>query len=632
MSTVALAQAQGAGSKTEHGKAKVSPTWQVALRMIRYRPWHYLGYLFFITFIELLRQVPALALREFFNLLTGEAPASLGLGAIVALLIVSRVGTFVGSWGINLTMIPFDVHTTTLLRKNLLRQILRRPGASALPDSPGEAISRFRGDVFEVPSFAIWLSHTLAMVLGAGVALAVMLQINTAITLFALVPAILVGVIAYTATNRVEAYRRASRKATGVVTGFIGELFGAVQAVKAATAEEGVIARFEELSDERRRAALKDRLFNEILNSFYRNATNLGTGVVLILAAQAMQQGSFTVGDLALFVYYLDHITILIALSGELTAIYRQIGVSVERMEDLMQGAPPGALTEFGPVHMDGNFPEVTYPAKTDADRLHTLEATHLTYHYPGTDRGIEDVTLRLERGTFTVITGCVGSGKTTLLRVLLGLLPRDAGEIRWNGLVVGDPGAFFTPPRSSYTAQVPRLFSDSLKDNILMGLARDQAALRHAIHLAVMERDLDELEDGLETVIGPRGVKLSGGQVQRTAAARMFVREPELLVFDDLSSALDVETERTLWERVLDGNGATCLAVSHRRPVLRRADRVIVLRNGRVEAEGRLDELLETCEEMQRLWHGENESRREDPAGKRVEIADVPATHSFHS
>ena len=151
------------------------------------------------------------------------------------------------------------------------------------------------------------------------------------------------------------------------------------------------------------------------------------------------------------------------------------------------------------------------------------------------------------------MITGRIGSGKTTLLRVLLGLLPKDEGEIRWNGSVVEKPGEFFTPPHCAYTAQVPRLFSDTLRDNILMGLDKNDDDIYRAVRLAVMERDLGDLDEGLDTMVGPKGVKLSGGQIQRTAAARMFVREPELLVFDDLSSALDVETERILWERIFD-------------------------------------------------------------------------------
>jgi ATP-binding cassette subfamily B protein len=141
----------------------------------------------------------------------------------------------------------------------------------------------------------------------------------------------------------------------------------------------------------------------------------------------------------------------------------------------------------------------------------------------------------------------------------------------------------FLVPPRAAYIPQVPRLFSEPLTDTILLGV--DPAGLDDAIYVACMDEDLAEMPSGGSTVVGPKGIRLSGGQIQRTAAARAFVRRAELLVVDDLSSALDVETEAQLWDRVLSTTAGTTtvLVVSHRPRILERADQVIELDSGRV-------------------------------------------------
>ena len=431
---------------------------------------------------------------------------------------------------------PLAYRIGALLQKNMLGHIFQLPGASALSGSAGESISRFRGDVDETRRFPLRVNDWIASIINGIISITIMMWIDPYITLICVLPILAVTGFVYVLRMRIAALRKAAREAAGHVTGYIGELFGAVQAVKVASAEVSMIEQFGILNRRRSQRALRDRLFDQLMESVFRNAVNISTAVIMILAAQKMRSGSFTVGDFSLFVYYLPGLAEMTWMFGSTFARFKQLGVSFDRMRMVMRGAADEDLVAHGPIYMNDDAPPVLQPPRLDEDWLERLEIRDLSFTHEDTGRGIEEISLSLERGSFTVVTGRIGSGKTTFLRALLGLLPKDGGEILWNGKSVDDPASFFVPPRSAYTPQVPWLYSAPLRDNLLMGLPEDGVDLHEAIRAAVLEEDLEALDEGLRTVVGPKGVRLSGGQMQRTAAARMFVRAPELLVFDDLS------------------------------------------------------------------------------------------------
>ena len=230
-----------------------------------------------------------------------------------------------------------------------------------------------------------------------------------------------------------------------------------------------------------------------------------------------------------------------------------------------------------------------TAPAPPTAPRnpLDRLELRQFSAVHENGTVGAQDVDLTVERGQLVLVVGPVGGGKSSLLRALAGIV-HHTGDLRWNGQPVDEPEVFLRPNQVGYVAQLPRVLSGTVADNIQLGHEVDAA---DAVSTAQLEHDLAAAGGGLQLLIGHKGTRLSGGQLQRLALARALAPRTELLIADDVSSALDVTTELELW-RALRDHGVTVVGSTSKRAALDQADRVVVLIAGRVEDQGTWTEL----------------------------------------
>lgn len=515
-----------------------------------------------------------------------------GDGAGIWTLVAVLAGLEVGRW---LSLLPTIVQWHgawvfwhTVPRVNALRSLTLDPGPATgrLPGSPGEAVSRFRDDARDIAQVLdVWLD-LVAAALAAALGLAVLALIAPPAAVAMALPIAVVLWIGQALASRLRTWRWRERRATAEVTGFLGDAFGAIGAVKVAVAEGAVLARFEALGRARATAARRDQVGTQLTQVLGGITANAGLGLALLLVAPAVRRGELGVGDVGLFTTYATVVAGLPRVTARWSAWQRQADVSAARLARLVSDGSPQRASAPVPTHLRHGPPAfvpdvVVAPATRSVPvRLRTLEVRDLHVSLDDGEQ-VAGVDLDVARGQLVVLTGAVGSGKSVLVRALLGLVPRSAGTIAWNGDDVDDPSTVLVPPRVAYVPQVPRLFSEPLRDTVLLGVEGD--GLSEALRLARLDEDLAVMPHGLDTTVGPKGVRLSGGQVQRAAAARALVRRPELLVVDDLSSALDVTTEAHLWDGIFaaaDGD-LTVLAVSHRPRVLDRADQVVTLTAG---------------------------------------------------
>lgn len=557
------------------------PIWRIAWRAALHEPRSFLlGWLAFVVFFSMPAVTGYLLARGFDALSTGDTGDVYAFAAAVAVAETIRMAsvhygaiTWTKSWA----------HMQTLLRANLLTAQVASggPEAGQPVGSAGEALTHFRDDTEDIAMLVdgmVDVSGGLVFTVAAGFLLG---SADATAAAVLLIP--LLGVVLMTRSldGRIKRYRAADREATAAVTGLVGDIMAAATTVKVNNATDAMLERLRGLVAERRETAVRDKVLDEGVMAFSQGAADVGLGLVLLVSAGALASGAFDVGTLALFVAYLGWLSFLPRMVGRMLARRKQATIAVDRMRQLVAGRVPDHLATSRVLPIErrqrGERPPANRPARVP---LEQLDVVGLSARYPG-GAGVHDVTFSMCRGEFVVLTGPVGSGKSTLLRAILGLAWQAdvVGEVRWNGEVLHDRAAFLVPPNAAFLPQVPQLVSDSVRDNVGLGPVADRDFAR-ALDLAAIADDIDALPEGDRTLIGPRGLRLSGGQRQRLATARALVHGPEFVVLDDLSSAVDVETELQLWANLAEA-GLTVLAVSHRAVAFERADQVLRLDHG---------------------------------------------------
>jgi len=227
---------------------------------------------------------------------------------------------------------------------------------------------------------------------------------------------------------------------------------------------------------------------------------------------------------------------------------------------------------------------------------IESIEFKDVHFTYPNTStKVLSGISFSVAGGQFLGVMGHTGAGKTTILKLLMRYYVPDSGEVLINGNDINNYTLESVRDAIGFVSQDPFLFYGTIRDNVRYNQEATEEELGTALQLAGALEFVEELEDGMETMVGDRGAKLSGGQRARVSLARALLKKPSLLILDEASSALDAETERRIQENLLStGSGRATIAVAHRLSTIRNADEILAMVDGAVVERGKHDELLE--------------------------------------
>ncbi|MEW6413601.1 MAG: ABC transporter ATP-binding protein [Candidatus Zixiibacteriota bacterium] len=578
-------------TSSENPKTNLSQFSTVTKYFARYKGYLIAGAAAVVMSNGLILIVPYVS-KLVFDALEAGKPISVILKYVIfafALAVLSGVFRFM----MRRTIIWMSRHIEYDLRGEIFSHLLRLSPTFYHNTRTGDLMARMTNDLEAVRQMigpgVMYISDT---VIKLTVSFAVMLFLSTKLTLYAVIPLVLLPVAVYKLGNMLHKRSMKVQEKFSELTATAQENLSGVRVIKAFRQEGAEIRNFNLMSKSYIFLNMALANLQGVFMPSMRLLASASYLIVFYFGGLEVIKGNLGLGDIVAFFAYLSMILWPMIAIGWVTSLYQRGKASLERINTVLQ-------TE--PLIRDGDHTGHDQPV---AGRI---EIRDLSFGYNG-NRVLENISLIIEPGQTIGLVGKTGSGKTTLVSLLARLFPVERGKIFIDGVDVNDWQLEALRRQIGFATQEPFLFSDTIADNIRFGCQEaGREAVVEAARMADLIKDVESFRNGFDTIVGERGITLSGGQKQRTAIARAILPKPKILILDDATSAVDIETEHQINQRIKQVlENRTSIIISHRVSSVKDADLILYLHEGRIVEKGTHEQLLRLGGEYAELYRSQ--------------------------
>lgn len=473
-------------------------------------------------------------------------------------------------------------HLISVLRARVQKQILRLPVRFFDNEKSGALVSRIMTDVEGVRNLVgTGLVQLIGGILSAAISLYMMIRISPMMTVLVLVPVLIFGLISLKAFAKIRPVFRQRGVINAEVTGRLTETLNGVRVIKGFNAEAQEIKTFEQGVERLFLNVKKSLTATSFVTSSATFLLGLASVCIMGVGGYMIIDGNLTLGDFLSFTLFLGFMIAPIVQMSNIGSQLTEAFAGLDRTEEIMNMPP-----EEDPVRRTATI-----------DRIHgDVVFEDVSFAYEADQNVINGISFKAPAGTVTALVGTSGSGKSTIAGLVATFITPSSGKVMIDGIDLSTVKLHSYRSQLGVVLQDDFLFEGTIRENILFPRPdASETTLLDAVRAAHVDEFTDRFEDGLDTVIGERGVKLSGGQRQRIAIARAILADPRILILDEATSNLDTESESYIQQslkRLM--HGRTTFVIAHRLSTIRQADQILVIEQGHIVERGRHDELIE--------------------------------------